>query len=117
MTSPLELNIKALLGDIPKSQFVEEYYHKLPFSPNGAAQPVCKLGTWGLLGDILGQDDVDVMVVREGQQYAGPDPATSEAAKALSAERYTILVRYSRSKTHSPCQRSTPWTGIWCSPN
>ncbi len=94
MTSQLELNIQTLLGEIPKSQFVEEYYHKLPLSLNGAAQPVCKLGTWEVLGDILGQDQVDVMVVREGHQYAGPDPPTSEAAKELSAEGYTILVRH-----------------------
>ena len=89
-----QVNIQCLLGDIPKSKFVEEYYHKLPFSLNGAARPVCELGTWEVLGDILGQGDVDVMVVRDGQQDAGPDPRTLADAKALSDEGFTILVRH-----------------------
>lgn len=89
-----QVNIQTLLGDIRKAKFVEEYYHKLPFSLNGAARPVCKLGTWEVLGDILGQDDVDVMVVCDGRQYAGPNPVTSEAAQALNGEGYTILVRH-----------------------
>lgn len=88
------MNIQCLLGDIPKFDFVEDYYCKLPFSLEGGARPVCELGTWEVLGDILSQNDVDVMLVRDGDQYAGPDPTTLEAAQALSGEGYTILVRH-----------------------
>ena len=94
MTNVNQMNIQCLLGDIPKSKFVEDYYHKLPFSLEGTARPVCKMGTWEVLGEILGEKDVDVMVVRDGQQYAGPDPRTPDAARALSGEGYTILVRH-----------------------
>ena len=47
-----------------------------------------------MLGEILGQDSVDVMVVRDGQQYAGSDPTTVGAVKTLSSKGYTILVRH-----------------------
>ncbi len=88
------MNIETLLGEIPKTKFVQEYFHRLPFSLAGAARSVCQLGSWEVLGEILGQDGVDVMVVRDGQQCAGPDPTTMGAAKALSSEGYTILVRH-----------------------
>ena len=91
------MNIESLLGEIPKTKFVQEYFHRLPFSLAGAARSVCQLGSWEVLGEILGQDGVDVMVVRDGQQYAGTDPRTLEHAKTLSAEGYTILVRHAES--------------------
>ena len=96
------MNIETLLGEIPKTTFVHEYFpeyfHRLPFSFAGAARSVCQLGSWEMLGEILGQDGVDVMVVSDGQQYAGPDPTTVGAAKALSSEGYTILVRHAESQ-------------------
>jgi len=88
------MNIETLLGGIPKTKFVQEYFHRLSFSLAGAARSVCQLGSWKVLGEILGQDGVDVMVVRDGQQYAGPDPTTVGAANALSSEGYTILLRH-----------------------
>ena len=91
------MNIETLLGEIPKTKFVQEYFHRLPFSLAGAARSVCQLGSWEVLGEILGQDGVDVMVVRDGQQYAGTDPRTLEEAKTLSCEGYTILVRHAES--------------------
>ncbi len=92
------MNIETLLGEIPKTKFVQEYFHRLPFSLTGGARSVCRLGSWDVLGQILGRDGVDVMVVRDGQQHAGADPRTLEDAKTLSAEGYTILVRHAESQ-------------------
>ncbi len=61
------MNFETLLGEIPNKKFVQEYFHRLPFSLAGAARSVCQLGSWEVLGEILGQDGVDVMVVRDGQ--------------------------------------------------
>ncbi len=55
------MNIETLLGEIPKTKFVQEYFHRLPFSLAGAARAVCQLGSWEVLGEILGQDSVGVM--------------------------------------------------------
>lgn len=88
------MNLQTLLGEMPKSKFVAEYYHRLPYALTGAARSVCRLGSWEVLGEILGQNGVDVMVVRDGQQYAGADPRTLQEAKTLSGEGYTILVRH-----------------------
>jgi len=51
-----------------------------------------------VLGENLGQDGVDVMIVCDGQQYAGPDPTTVGVTKALSSEGYTIIVRHAESR-------------------
>ena len=59
------MNIETLLGEIPKTKFVQEYFHRLPFSLAGAARSVCQLGSWEVLGEILGQDG---MVVREARR-------------------------------------------------
>ena len=88
------MNIETLLGEIPKTKFVQEYFHRLPFSLAGAARSVCQLGSWKMLGEILGQDGMDVMVVRDGHQDAGSDPTTVGAVKTLSSKGYTILVRH-----------------------
>ena len=103
-SAKFEMDIQSLLGDMPASKFVEEYFHRLPFTRHGTSRSLCKIGTWEILGEILGQPHVDVMVVREGRQYDGPDPTTIEAARALHGEGYTILVRHAE-RHHAPIRR------------
>jgi ribosomal protein L16 Arg81 hydroxylase len=91
------MNLQTLLGEIPKSTFVEQYYHRLPFSLAGEARSIVDLGSWQVLGQILIQPNVDLMVVRDGQRYAGPDPRTMDEARALNSVGYTILVRHAES--------------------
>ncbi|MCA9163711.1 MAG: hypothetical protein KDA55_04550 [Planctomycetales bacterium] len=88
------MNLQQLLGDQPASKFVEEHYQRLPFSMTGTARPCCELGTWESLGAILAGDNPDVMVVRRGQQYDGPDPADSDSARRLADDGFTILIRH-----------------------
>ena len=88
------MNIQAWLGEMPKQQFVEQYYHKLPYSRSGGGRQACPLGSWEMIGSIVGQDDADVMIVRQGEQYGGEQPRSLEAAQALSADGYTVLIRH-----------------------
>lgn len=97
------MNLQALLGNMPKTKFVAEYFHRLPYSVASGARPVCELGTWQVLGEILAQDNVDVMVVRDGTPFAGPDPRSLDAARKLSDEGHTILVRHAE-KQHDGLQ-------------
>jgi ribosomal protein L16 Arg81 hydroxylase len=86
--------LQTLLGDMPKSRFVEQYFHRLPISMPHRAQPYCELGTWDVLGEILQDSRADVLVARDGVQYAGPLPTSRTAAESLSREGYTVLVRH-----------------------
>lgn len=95
------MNLQTLLGDLPQAQFVEQYFHRLPFSMSGAARPACELATWEVWQEILRQDAVDLMIVRDGQQLAGPAPKTADEARALSDDGYTILVRHAE-RHHAP---------------
>jgi len=86
--------LKQLLGNISPSTFVAEYYNRLPFSLQGGAKGLCELGDWPLLEKILGDSKADVLVARQGGQHAAEVPRTSDEAKRLTAEGYTILVRH-----------------------
>jgi hypothetical protein len=97
------MNLQMLLGDVPQSEFLEQYFHHLPFSSAATAAPVCECGSWEILGEILQQPNSDRMVVRAGQQYAGPLPSTLAAARALMDEGYTVLVRHA--ERHHPALR------------
>ncbi|MEX0936895.1 MAG: cupin domain-containing protein [Pirellulales bacterium] len=83
-----------LLGELTPEQFVRDYWHRFPFSMRGTAAELQPLGTWDTLGEILAQRQVDLMVVRSGERYAGSDPADLGEAKSLHEQGYTILVRH-----------------------
>lgn len=93
MSDETPIDLQMLLGELTKRQFVEEYFHRLPFCLSEAGKPVCNFGTWEVMGDILVQNDVDVMVVRDGERYTGPSPSSMDQARELSEEGYTVLVR------------------------
>jgi ribosomal protein L16 Arg81 hydroxylase len=88
------MSIQELLGEIPAATFFSEYFHRLPFTLSGGARSACELGTWSVLGRLLACEGADVMVVRDGVRYEGPDPQSLETARSLSAQGYTILVRH-----------------------
>jgi ribosomal protein L16 Arg81 hydroxylase len=88
------MNLQTLLGSIPKQRFVAEHFHRLPLALAGGAAPLIPLGSWDVLGTILACEGVDLLIVRDGQQYAGCDPTNLEAAQGLSREGYTIVVRH-----------------------
>lgn len=94
------MSLQSLLGDIPSAKFIEENFHRLPFTLPQGARDHCSLGTWDTLGELLGRSGIDLMVVRDGRRYDGSDPQTLEAAQALGAEGYTILVRHA--ERHDP---------------
>ena len=110
------MNIETLLGETPKSTFLEEYFHRLPFSRPGGGRSVCSLGTWDVLTTILGQQDVDMMVARQGQQYDGADPTTPQAAQALNSDGYTILVRHAERHYEPLRQLADAFKDDFCAP-
>jgi ribosomal protein L16 Arg81 hydroxylase len=94
------MDLQALLGDLPVGRFVTDYYHRLPYSTAGLAATLCGLGTWGSLTAILAQDGADVIVCRRNERYAGGQPRTSDDARRLVEDGYTLLVRHA--ERHDP---------------
>jgi ribosomal protein L16 Arg81 hydroxylase len=94
------MGLQTLLGDLPLSQFVADYYHRLPYSAAGLARPLCELGTWDLLTAIVVHERADVLVCRQNEQYSGPVPRSAEEARRLTDEGYTLLVRHA--ERHDP---------------
>jgi ribosomal protein L16 Arg81 hydroxylase len=88
------MEVNALFGEVGLERFVEEHLHRLPLALPGTAAEACRLGTWESLGELLAGAEVDAMVVRDGQRYAGEPPRDVAAARRLSDEGYTILVRH-----------------------
>lgn len=88
------MSLARLLGDLPPARFVAEHYGRLPYSRPGGANELKSLGDWEMLATLLAAPDADVMVVRAGEQRPGPAPQDGDAARALAAEGYTILVRH-----------------------
>lgn len=88
------MEIERWLADLSAREFVERYYGKLPLSRSGHAQSWCRYGQWAAWEPLLADPSADVLVVRQGERYAGAPPRTAAAAEQLSAEGYTLLVRH-----------------------
>ncbi len=88
------MNLQTLLGDFPLSQFVADYYQRLPYSSVGLARLLCELGTWESLTAIIAHEQADVLVCRQNEQYPGPAPRSADEAHHLMGEGYTLLVRH-----------------------
>jgi 50S ribosomal protein L16 3-hydroxylase len=94
------MNLQTLLRNTPVQNFVAEHFHRLPYSASGSAKPFCELGTWDSLAAILANEAADVLVCRRNEQYAGAQPRTTEEARKLVDDGYTLLVRHA--ERHDP---------------
>jgi len=88
------MNLQALLGDLPLTQFVADYYQRLPYSAAGLPKPLCDVGTWEALTAIVAHEQADVLVCRQNERYAGRPPRSEDDARKLVGEGYTLLVRH-----------------------
>jgi len=85
--------IEQLLGDMPTSVFIDDYYLRLPLAMPGRARQLTHLGNWATVEAILARTDPDVLVARDGKLREGPRPAYDEA-RALHASGHTVLIRH-----------------------
>jgi ribosomal protein L16 Arg81 hydroxylase len=88
------MNLQTLLGELSLAQFVADYYHRLPYSAAGLARPLCDVGSWEALLAIVAQEEADVLVCRQNEQYPGEPPRTEDDARRLVGQGYTLLVRH-----------------------
>jgi 50S ribosomal protein L16 3-hydroxylase len=88
------MDLQSLLGDLPLSQFVAEYYQRLPFSQAQCAAPICELGNWQTLASLIADDTSDVLVCRRNEQRAGQRPRTLNEARQLVDVGCTLFIRH-----------------------
>jgi len=86
--------LEKLLDKAGRERFLRDHFLKLPFAQPGGCRSLAQLGTWETLEGILGQDDVDVLVVRQGQRWSGSRAPSYREARELFDEGYTVLVRH-----------------------
>ena len=85
--------LRGMLGAVPRADFIERHYLKLPFAMAGGCRHLTPLGGWDALDRLLRQPEVDLLVGREGSRRAGEPPRSAAEARAVLAEGFTVGVR------------------------
>ena len=100
------MSIQQILGAMPKSEFVEQYYQKLPFAQSQGARELTSLGGWKLLERVLaaaenaaeeeprGHVAPDLLIARGDHLWNGSQIPTRHEARQLYEDGYTLLVRH-----------------------
>lgn len=86
--------LESLLVKRTKSEFLENYFLRLPYAEPTGARGVSQRGGWEIIGGLLASPEADVMVVKAGQRWPEPRTPSLEEAKSLFDEGYTLLVRH-----------------------
>jgi len=88
------MSLERLLGDTSKRDFIENSYLQQPFSKAGGARELVELGSWRTIDTILPQQDVDVLVARQGELRDDPAPPTPAEARQLHSDGWTLVIRH-----------------------
>jgi 50S ribosomal protein L16 3-hydroxylase len=86
--------IETLLLQLSKSEFLENYFPRLPFAEPGGCAEFSKRDGWEMIEQLFSSAVADVMVVKAGQQWPESRTPTIEEARELHAQGYTLLVRH-----------------------
>lgn len=86
--------LESLLVQQSKSEFLENYFLRLPYAEPGGAKELSKRSGWEIISGLLSALDADVMVVKAGERWKESRTPSLEEAKALYADGYTLLVRH-----------------------
>ncbi len=86
--------LETLLVKQSKSEFLENYFLRLPYAEPQGVKKVSERRGWRIIEDLLNAPKADVMVVKAGQRWAENRTPTFEEAEALHSEGYTLLVRH-----------------------
>jgi ribosomal protein L16 Arg81 hydroxylase len=91
---PAATGLARWLGHVPRERFLEEFYLTRPFSLAHAGAADVPLLAWETLHRILPRcDPRDVLVVRDGRLWTGPDPASRAEAQAFFRAGHSLVLR------------------------
>jgi 50S ribosomal protein L16 3-hydroxylase len=83
------------LRTLAPADFLAQVYLKTPYSVAEGAVAYTGLLSWKTLWEVLPRcDDADVLVVRDGRLWRGPDPRTPEEGRALFGDGYSLVLRH-----------------------
>lgn len=87
------MSVQQVLGDLPKSEFLEQFYLQQPLARQGTAAELVPLGDWEVFERALADAASDVLVAREGRLWDGANRPTYAQARRLHEEGYTLVLR------------------------
>ncbi|MFY0563706.1 JmjC domain-containing protein [Archangium lansingense] len=85
--------IDTLLGDLPRSAFLQEHYQKQPLAKPSTAAHLRELATWATVERLVETPSCDLLLVRDGKLWTGPRPSSAQEARALFAQGYSLALR------------------------
>ena len=92
--------LEQLLGDVPRSTFLEEYFLRLPYARAGGCRHLTHLATWQTVESLLARPGVDALAGREGKRWQGESPPPAAQLRAILDQGYTLGVRHA--ERHDP---------------
>jgi ribosomal protein L16 Arg81 hydroxylase len=85
--------IDTLLGDVPRSVFLQEHYLRQPLARRAAAAHLSELATWATVERLVEHTSCDLLLVRDGKLWPGARPTRAAEARRLHAEGYSLALR------------------------
>jgi ribosomal protein L16 Arg81 hydroxylase len=83
------------LGAISRAGFLREFYLHKPYSVAQGVSGVVSLLSWDVLWRVLPQCEAsDLLAVKDGRLWRGPDPQTDVEAMDLFKAGYSLVVRH-----------------------
>lgn len=86
--------IESLLVDQSKSEFLENHFHRMPFSQSHGCKDLIERSGWELIEHLLNSEEPDVMVVKAGRRWEESRTPGIGEARELHGDGYTLLFRH-----------------------
>lgn len=84
-----------LLAELPTSDFIEQYYLKLPFAASHGAETFNQFADWSTIDRLLQAPSVDLLIASQRLGvFRGIEPRTETEARTLLADGYTLGFRH-----------------------
>jgi ribosomal protein L16 Arg81 hydroxylase len=86
--------IEQILGDLTASQFLDQYYTRIPCTKAGAAVGFTSFQGWAAVEAILAQTNVDGFLAREGLMWEGGRLPTFSEVRSQFDQGHTLVIRH-----------------------
>jgi 50S ribosomal protein L16 3-hydroxylase len=88
------MSLQRILGDVPATKFLDDFYLRQPFSRPGGANDLRELGSWETIESILAAPAVDLMLARQNVLWDGTGQPSFGQVRELHAQGYTLVIRH-----------------------
>lgn len=85
--------IDTLLGDLPRSVFLQEHYLQRPLARRSTAESLRELATWDTAERLIEKTECDLLLVRDGKVRSGPRLTSAREVRALHEQGYSLALR------------------------